>query len=829
MAILLQHMYNENMCVLHILIAIFLLNRPVFSQNHSTLKYEVDEELDINTIIGDIIQDGNLLDLYGISEGDYSRLEFTLYPMSPDHHGLLSINRNTGILQIVSRMDHEEICPYKEVCKIVSDIGVVDLTVGGFTALGLEVNLWDINDNPPEFLDVKMPFDITVSESSPIGSIWPLPVAMDIDFGINNVQRYAINDSSGLFYIDGVRDENRGVFIECQLRLLGDLDREFQDNYQIQMVASDEGDPIRSAVLNINVAISDSNDHTPIFAERMIELNISEATEVDTVLYTLQAHDKDLGVNGQVTYALGQSSSTSFGSLFMINSLSGELKLKSRLNFDRRSWYELQIVARDQGAHSRAGYATVTIGIINVNDHAPVMTINGQPSTACPAELLGMLPDNSDIQCLSAYVAENNIANSFVASFTVDDGDGDHIICVITPSPVSITNSHSTDNHIITIQEIRSTSGSGLYTLSAGISFDREVLDQYSVMVRCTDTGDPTLSSRTHINIQVTDTNDHRPVLEATELYAFVTENNTPGTILEARLYATDLDVRENGRITYLINDTVSWIEVNSSSGELTLTAPLDYEDATSHVVRLAASDNGDPPLAATAFLYISVTDTNDEVPLFNEDVYTFSIPENAEVGSIVGAVSAYDCDSTLDFTTIEYFLTSTSENYFSIDRETGIIRTLKVLDRERRAEYTLLLGARNPGEHFGLSSTATVKVNITDINDNAPYITYPSASDNILEIPKRVPHGYTFAHVTAVDPDEGENSRLGFELELTPTTLALYPDARKLFEIDHDLGLIFITRDLEVYQHTIFVLFITVRDHGEYKGSDWRINLKYI
>ena len=808
-----QHrLHHDSLCVSNMMVVIIqslllISTLTVSAQTDSVLEYEINEEVDVGTVIGDVLRDGGLIVQYDLEEGDYSRLEFTLHPMSQEQHGLLSINSNTGVLQTSQRLDREELCPYEEVCEVVADVGVVDVSVGDFTALGLVVRIRDINDNVPEFVDVLTPYAITVSESSPIGSSWPLPVAVDIDYGINGVQNYTISDGGGLFYISGIKDRDRGVFIECQLTLLGELDRESEDNYQVQMIASDGGEEVRTASLLINISVSDSNDHTPVFDQSLIELNVSEATEISTILYTLHAHDRDLGANGDVSYALGQRSLSSFGSIFSINRTSGELKLNSRLNFDRQSRFNLQILARDRGIHSRAGYATVVVRVINVNDHAPVLSINGQTSAPCPANEAEMM---LDIQCLQANIAENNIANSFVASFTVVDGDGDRVNCAIEP-PLGIEQSHT----IFALQEIRSGPGGGLYTLSAGIRFDREELDHYSVTVGCTDNGNPSMSSRTQIIVTITDTNDHAPTLQQTELYAFVSENSPPGTDLTPRLHASDLDIGENARITYAINDSVSWVDIDPSSGVLTLTGTLDYETTTSHIVRLMASDNGVPPKSATAFLYISVTDTNDEVPLFNQDLYTFTINEGSSIGSTVGTVVAYDRDSTAAFTEIEYFLTSTSEQYFSINRTSGTIKTLGILDREQRSQYTLLLGARNPGEFFGLSSTATAIVNITDINDNAPYITYPSSTDNVINLPKRVPENYAFAHVTAVDLDAGVNSRLSFYVELTPTSLDLYPHAGDLFRIDSDLGLLSVTRELEVYQHTIFILLITVSDQG--------------
>jgi hypothetical protein len=63
----------------------------------------------------------------------------------------------------------------------------------------------------------------------------------------------------------------------------------------------------------------------------------------------------------------------------------------------------------------------------------------------------------------------------------------------------------------------------------------------------------------------------------------------------------------------------------------------------------------------------------------------------------------------------------SGGDGQFSINPSTGQIISSSLLDRETRSTYQLLVVATDGGEPQGLSSSATVSVVVSDVNDNPP------------------------------------------------------------------------------------------------------------
>lgn len=71
----------------------------------------------------------------------------------------------------------------------------------------------------------------------------------------------------------------------------------------------------------------------------------------------------------------------------------------------------------------------------------------------------------------------------------------------------------------------------------------------------------------------------------------------------------------------------------------------LDREKVAKHKMIITATDNGLPPLSATASLIISVMDANDNDPVFSKSAYEFQVEENKKAGAFVGKIAAIDAD----------------------------------------------------------------------------------------------------------------------------------------------------------------------------------------
>ncbi|XP_013963374.1 protocadherin gamma-B5 isoform X15 [Canis lupus familiaris] len=266
-----------------------------------------------------------------------------------------------------------------------------------------------------------------------------------------------------------------------------------------------------------------------------------------------------------------------------------------------------------------------------------------------------------------------------------------------------------------------------------------------------------------HVSVDVEDINDHTPKFTQTSFDLQISESTVPGTrfILEA---AEDADIGLNGLQIYKLSLSPRFSLINkdkldgSKYPELALEKRLDREQQSYHCLVLTALDGGDPPLSGTTELQIQVTDANDNPPVFNQDIYRVSLPENVPPGTAVLQVSATDQDEGIN-SEITYSFYRTGQ-VFSLNSKTGEITTLRTLDFEETKEYSIVVEGRDGG---GLAAQCTVEINIQDENDNSPEVTFHSLAEMILE---NGPPGTLIALIKIHDQDSGENGEVNCRLE---------------------------------------------------------------
>ena len=69
----------------------------------------------------------------------------------------------------------------------------------------------------------------------------------------------------------------------------------------------------------------------------------------------------------------------------------------------------------------------------------------------------------------------------------------------------------------------------------------------------------------------------------------------------------------------------------------------LDRETHADFILTVTATDGGG--LSCQVEVYVTLTDVNDNEPIFTQFQYTVAIPENAEVNTLLTRVSASDED----------------------------------------------------------------------------------------------------------------------------------------------------------------------------------------
>ena len=168
-----------------------------------------------------------------------------------------------------------------------------------------------------------------------------------------------------------------------------------------------------------------------------------------------------------------------------------------------------------------------------------------------------------------------------------------------------------------------------------------------------------------------------------------------------------------------------------NNQGVITLTGntPLDYETASSYDLRIRATDANNE--VGHLSITIRVGDVNDNDPVFEQATYTTAIDETLAPGASVISVRATDDDGTTANSDVRYSIISgNTGNVFEINERTGAITVAAGadLDFETTPSYTLMIGASDglnasgtADQTFTADDTATVTININDINDITP------------------------------------------------------------------------------------------------------------
>lgn len=181
------------------------------------VSYTITEEPSTGAYIGDIMQDANLQAHYTHAELD--TLQFRTLPTNSQLGNTISVNPNTGVITVVSRLDRDEFCQNLDMCKV--ELNLVVTNQKKFVNVRVVIILLDLNDNSPVFSRSTIVLDIP--ESQQPGARFVLPSAVDPDSGDNGIRDYSLQSVFSVFALE-VKPASDGLQ-ELQLVLQEPLDR----------------------------------------------------------------------------------------------------------------------------------------------------------------------------------------------------------------------------------------------------------------------------------------------------------------------------------------------------------------------------------------------------------------------------------------------------------------------------------------------------------------------------------------------------------------------------------------------------------------------------
>ncbi|XP_028816898.1 protocadherin gamma-A5-like isoform X45 [Denticeps clupeoides] len=319
---------------------------------------------------------------------------------------------------------------------------------------------------------------------------------------------------------------------------------------------------------------------------------------------------------------------------------------------------------------------------------------------------------------------------------------------------------HTTDHFTLKLQ--KKADGGQIVEMVLQKPLDRENKEQMTLVLTALDGGDPQLTGTAQIHVTVLDANDNAPVFTQKVYKTSITENTAIGTAV-IKVSANDADEGSNSKISYSIKETadiISKLFDIGHNGELKILGNIDYEKSHYYELHVQATDEGG--LTDRCKIEVDIADINDNIPIIKIMSKLNMIPEDSKPGTVITMINVQDPDSgengkvycTLN-ENMPFILKSTSNNFFRLVTDLN-------LDRERDSEYNISIKCADEGVP-SLSSSITIPIQITDVNDNAPVFEKSSYEGSVLE--NNTP-GLSIFRINARDADQNQNARVSYLLE---------------------------------------------------------------
>lgn len=251
-------------------------NYPQFSERTYIVSIPEDLDYTINPVIAEIRATD-------ADTGSNAAIRYAI--IGGNTQNTFQIDSQTGDVILVKALDYEAVKNFKIIIRAQD---------GGLPAKSnttqLLVRVKDVNDNVPRFHTSL--FQEAVPESAAIGYSVLKVQAYDADEGPNAQIKYSIGSRD----LNGGSTENFPLAVNCEtgwIFTVKQLDRERCSKYQFIVIASDSGEPAKSASATVILSVTDVNDNDPYFEPKSYEAVVSEKDPPGTPVTTVTATDPD--------------------------------------------------------------------------------------------------------------------------------------------------------------------------------------------------------------------------------------------------------------------------------------------------------------------------------------------------------------------------------------------------------------------------------------------------------------------------------------------------------------------------------------------------------
>uniref|UniRef100_S4RWC7 Cadherin domain-containing protein n=1 Tax=Petromyzon marinus TaxID=7757 RepID=S4RWC7_PETMA len=637
------------------------------------------------------------------------------------------IDSSSGLILTSRFLDYEQNQVHNFLVR-ASDSGMPFLT----SDVPVTITVTDINDNPPVFNQLL--YEAFVSELAPRGHFVTRVQASDADASDTDKLEYSI--LSGNDHMNFVVDGKSGIISISNLRK-----QTLAPQYRLNISVSDG---VFTSTAQVHVNIQSANLHSPIFGQNEYVKEIPENSEVGTLLTLVQATDKDWGPLGHVSYSIVNQFA---GDRFTIDE-NGQIFTSEPLDREDplERVFDINIMAKDGGG--RVGFTTVKVIATDENDNKPTFVTNEYFGNVLARAEKG----TAILQVLATDPDEGSNADLV---YTLYKGESDAVEDVLEVQPLT--------GHVVTKESLVGLEGSRM-----------------SFFVKAEDKGPERKHSVVPVSVSVLPADAELPAFTEAAYALTVAEDAEVGSeIGVARLAGNDsatyAAVPGGGGAENNADDT---FVVLSQTGRLKVAKALDHETVRSYRFGVKATFRRDEvDVVAQVLVTVHVGDVNDNRPVFESSVYEGVVMENLPAGVPVVQVRATDRDGGANGQ-LAYSLAEeaggeggAARDLFSVDAESGWVRTLRPLDREARAGHELAVVATDLGDPARLSATASVRVAVADANDCPPRFLRGSYAG---DVPEDSAPGQVVAVVGADDADATpDNGQLTYYLTGAPRVAA--------------------------------------------------------
>ena len=537
-------------------------------------------------------------------------------------------------------------------------------------------------------------------------------------------------------------------------------------------------------ILKVRVIIKDINDHVPEFPVNQINIEFSENDAKGTKVSIPNAVDGDIGAaNSQITYGLEKSDYNQF-MLALSKNVEGNIglsiELKEKLDREVQDSYIIRVTATDGGSPSKKSVLLVNVSIIDINDNTPVFS-------------------QSVYNVSVIYRQAGDIPGLVLSARDLDSGENGRIFYHFTSKTSDLVKSY------FVLKEL-----TGEIYLRR--NFEAKQNWTYELFVKATDGGSPPLSSIATVFVEVINQENTAPIINI-NFFSASTKNST--TISEdirvgnfiAYVLATDRDAGQNGEVSCdLKHDKFRLQSLAAKEYKITISNPIDRETTDHYEIGIHCQDKGTPPLRSEASFSVQVTDVNDMKPQFSNETFIFYINENEKSSAWVGSINAIDLDLGPGGK-VTYSLLANNERFLPFQiSDDGNITSVMSLDSEFQDIYKFWVVAKDHGTP-SLNNSVHVSVKVQDLNDNAPYFTFPSVNPFTLDIVYHPNQTRNITMLKASDSDSLDNALLKYELR--------NGNSKQLFVINELTGLLSFSREMTQTDSGVYNLQFGVKDSG--------------